>query len=311
MLYSERFRVAPGSKPRLSAIDPSFRDKHESKESAEEAIAEHGRRLRELQYLLYAEDRRSVLIILQALDAGGKDGTINRVLGAMNPQGTRVHSFKVPSAEEAAHDFLWRAHLHAPARGEVVIFNRSHYEDVLVVRVHELVPRSVWSKRYDRINDFERNLIDGWTHIIKFFLHISEDEQLGAVGRYRQQRLPDHRRRQEGPGGRRHQSLLAAVARHVDAHPGGTTCPGPQMVDAINDAPNDYPAGDGSNMDNLDFVNASFSSPNASTLRVTMTIKSLSAPPPPVNLGGACGPCSGTTTARPTTRERRAPGRWV
>src|SRR2546428_1598210 len=217
------------------------------------------------------QGRATVAVPPRRRSAWGKDGTINRVLGAMNPQGTRVHSFKVPSAEEAAHDFLWRAHLHAPARGEVVIFNRSHYEDVLVVRVHELVPRSVWSKRYDRINDFERNLIDGWTHIIKFFLHISEDEQLGAVGRYRQQRLPDHRRRQEGPGGRRHQSLLAAVARHVDAHPGGTTCPRPQMVDAINDAPHDYPPGDGSNMDHLHLVNAAFSSPNSNTLRVAMT----------------------------------------
>src|SRR5439155_1464941 len=153
MLYSERFRVAPGSKIKLAAIDPSFKDKHESKESAEAENAGHARRLGELQYLLYAEDRRSLLVVLQGLDAGGKDGTINHVLGAMNPQGTRVHAFKVPSAEEEAHDFLWRAHLHAPARGEVVIFNRSHYEDVLVVRVHELVPRSVWSKRDDRRGD--------------------------------------------------------------------------------------------------------------------------------------------------------------
>ena len=191
MLYSERFRVAPGSKIRLSAIDPSFKDKHESKESAEAAIAKHGRRLRELQYLLYAEDRRSLLIVLQALDAGGKDGTTNNVLGEMNPLGTRVHSFKAPSPEEAAHDFLWRVHLRAPAKGEVVVFNRSHYEDVLVVRVHDLVPRSVWSKRYDRINDFERNLIDGGTHIIKFFLHISEEEQLE---RFRK-RLEDPARR--------------------------------------------------------------------------------------------------------------------
>src|SRR5438445_1499144 len=191
MLYSERFRVAPGSKPRLSAIDPSFRDKHESKESAEKAIAGNGRRMRELQYLLYAEDLRSVLIILQALDAGGKDGTINHVFGAMNPQGTRVHALKVPSQEEAAHDFLWRAHLHAPARGEVVVFNRSHYEDVLVARVHDLVPKRVWSKRYGRISDFESNLIDGGTHIIKFFLHISEDEQLERL----RQRLEDPKRR--------------------------------------------------------------------------------------------------------------------
>jgi len=191
MAYGERFRVTPGSKIKLSAIDPSFKDKHASKESAEAEIEENRRRLGQLQYLLYAENRRSLLIVLQALDAGGKDGTIRHVLGAMNPQGTRVHAFKVPSAEEATHDFLWRAHLHAPARGEVVIFNRSHYEDVLVVRVRKLVAKSVWSKRYDHINGFERNLIDAGTRIIKFFLHISKEEQLD---RFRQ-RLEDPARR--------------------------------------------------------------------------------------------------------------------
>ena len=127
---------------------------------------------------MLAENRRSVLVCLQALDAGGKDGTINHVLAAMNPQGARVHGFKQPSVEEAAHDFLWRAHVHAPRRGEVVVFNRSHYEDVLVVRVHDLVPRAVWSKRYDLINDFERNLVDAGTHVLKFYLHVSADEQL-------------------------------------------------------------------------------------------------------------------------------------
>lgn len=187
MRYRERFRIAPGSTPRLADIDPSFKDRHEDKESAAAEIAAHATRLRELQYLLYAEHRRSVLICLQALDAGGKDGTINHVLGAMNPQGTRVHQFKVPSAEEAAHDFLWRAHQHAPATGEVVIFNRSHYEDVLVVRVHELVPEPIWSRRYQLINDFERNLVEHGTHILKFYLHISEAEQLA---RFRQ-RLDD------------------------------------------------------------------------------------------------------------------------
>jgi polyphosphate kinase 2 (PPK2 family) len=127
MRYSERFRVEPGSKLELADRDPGFKDRHEDKASAEGEIAAFAGRLRELQYLIYAEDRRSVLVCLQALDAGGKDGVINHVLGAMNPQGTRVHAFKVPSREEASHDFLWRAHLHAPARGEVVIFNRSHY----------------------------------------------------------------------------------------------------------------------------------------------------------------------------------------
>lgn len=187
MRYSERFRVEPGSAPRLSAIDPSFKDKHESKESAEAELIGHARRLRELQALVYADGQRSVLICLQAPDAGGKDGTINHVLGAMNPQGTRVHGFKVPSAEEAAHDFLWRAHVHAPAKGEVVIFNRSHYEDVLVVRVHGLVPDRVWEPRYALINEFERNLVAAGTHVLKFFLHISEEEQLARF----KQRLDD------------------------------------------------------------------------------------------------------------------------
>jgi PPK2 family polyphosphate:nucleotide phosphotransferase len=178
MRYSDRFKVAPASRVKLAEVDPSFKDKHDNKASAEAELAEHARRLRELQYLIYAENRRSVLICLQAPDAAGKDGTIAHVLGAMNPQGTRVHAFKVPSAEEAAHDFLWRAHLHAPARGEVVIFNRSHYEDVLVVRVHDLVPEEVWAKRYATINDFERDLVANGTHILKFFLHISQEEQL-------------------------------------------------------------------------------------------------------------------------------------
>src|SRR5208337_3212122 len=120
----------------------------------------------------------SLLICLQALDAAGKDGTINHVLGNMNPQGTRVHGFKVPSKEEAAHDFLWRIHRQTPCKGEVVIFNRSHYEDVLVTRVHDLVPEAVWSERYDLINDFEKGLLANGTQIIKFFLHISPEEQL-------------------------------------------------------------------------------------------------------------------------------------
>ena len=136
------------------------------------------KRLRDLQYLLYAENKQSLLIILQAMDAGGKDGTINHVLGSMNPQGTRVYGFKVPSAEEASHDFLWRIHQAAPHSGQVSIFNRSHYEDVLISRVHNLIPKKVWSKRYDLINDFEKNLSDSGTHILKFYLHISKDEQL-------------------------------------------------------------------------------------------------------------------------------------
>ncbi len=187
MNNSDLFRVEPGSKVSLHKIDPSFKDKHEDKESAAAEIAEHNRKMHDLQYLLYAENRRSLLVCLQAMDAAGKDGTINHVLGAMNPQGTRVHGFKVPSREEASHDFLWRIHRYVPAKGEVVVFNRSHYEDVLVARVHNLVPREVWSKRYELINDFERNLVENGTYILKFFLHISEDEQLRRF----KQRLDD------------------------------------------------------------------------------------------------------------------------
>ncbi len=178
MNYVQRFKVAAGSKVKLKDIDPSFKDGHESHESAADEIAHYQKRLCELQDLLCAERSHSLLICLQALDTGGKDGAINHVLGAMNPQGCRVAAFKQPSAQELAHDFLWRAHKAAPARGEVVIFNRSHYEDVLVVRVHNLVPKEIWSRRYDQINAFEKSLVANGTHILKFYLHISKDEQL-------------------------------------------------------------------------------------------------------------------------------------
>jgi len=178
MNYEEKFRVKPGSRVRLDRIDTAFKDKHEDQSAAAGEIDKFTQRLRELQYLMYAENTRSLLIILQAMDAGGKDGTINHVLGNMNPQGAKVYGFKVPSAEEAAHDFLWRIHQTAPQRGQVTIFNRSHYEDVLVSRVHNFVPKKVWSKRFDLINDFEKNLVDNGTHILKFYLHISKDEQL-------------------------------------------------------------------------------------------------------------------------------------
>jgi PPK2 family polyphosphate:nucleotide phosphotransferase len=178
MNYRDAFRVAAASAVDLGKVDAGFKDKHESHESAQSEIESYSRRLRELQYLMYAEGKRSLLIVLQGRDAAGKDGTINHVLGAMNPQGCKVTGFKVPSHEEAAHDFLWRYHQHAPAKGEVAIFNRSHYEDVLVVRVHELVPESVWSRRYTQINDFERMLWENGTHILKFYLHIDPDEQL-------------------------------------------------------------------------------------------------------------------------------------
>jgi PPK2 family polyphosphate:nucleotide phosphotransferase len=178
MNYSEVVQVKPGSKVRLEKIDPNYTAEHTEKKSAEKQVKKLDRKLRELQYLLYAENKRSLLICLQALDAAGKDGTINHVLGSMNPQGARVHGFKAPTKEEAEHDFLWRIERQVPKKGEVVIFNRSQYEDVLVVRVHKLVPEEVWKARYELINDFETNLYENGTHILKFFLHISPEEQL-------------------------------------------------------------------------------------------------------------------------------------
>jgi PPK2 family polyphosphate:nucleotide phosphotransferase len=178
MNYLQRFKVAPGTKIRLKKIDPSFKGGHKNHKSAQEEIVYYQGRLRELQELLYAERQHSLLICLQALDTGGKDGVINHVLGAMNPQGCRVAAFKEPSAEELSHDFLWRVHKAAPAQGEVVIFNRSHYEDVLIVRVHNLVPKEIWSRRYDQINAFEKELVAHNAQILKFYLHISKDEQL-------------------------------------------------------------------------------------------------------------------------------------
>ena len=178
MKYSNRFRVEPGSKVKLDEVDAGFTDKHESHQHALPEIEAYSQKLHDLQYLMYAEGKRSLLICLQGRDAAGKDGTITHVLGAMNPQGCTVSAFKVPSREEAAHDFLWRYHKAAPETGQVGIFNRSHYEDVLVVRVHDLVPKPVWSKRYDHINNFEKLLHDNGTHILKFYLHIDPEEQL-------------------------------------------------------------------------------------------------------------------------------------
>ncbi|MHB1870015.1 MAG: polyphosphate kinase 2 family protein [Steroidobacteraceae bacterium] len=178
MSQLQHFKVEPGGHVKLAEIDPAYRGHHPDHAAAAEEIQHYSQRLRALQELLYAEGRRSLLICLQAMDTGGKDGVINHVLGAMNPQGCRVAHFRRPSTEEAAHDFLWRAHRAAPARGEVVIFNRSHYEDVLIARVHELVPKAVWSARYERINEFERTLAEAGTLTLKFYLHISSDEQL-------------------------------------------------------------------------------------------------------------------------------------
>ena len=187
MNHRKKFIVEPGAKVRLGKIDPNYSGKHESHDTAANEIANDVARIDRLQYLLYADASYSVLIVLQGLDAAGKDGAIRHLFSGMNPQGTFVVPFKQPNKVELAHDFLWRVHRCAPGKGEVVIYNRSHYEDVLVVRVHKLVPRAVWSKRYDLINGFERMLSENGTRILKFYLHISPDEQLERF----KQRLDD------------------------------------------------------------------------------------------------------------------------
>ena len=182
MNYGKRFEVSRASKVKLDEIDAGFKDHHEGHKEAKDEIAADREKLRALQQLFHADRRCSLLICLQGLDTAGKDGTISHILGAMNPQGCSVTPFREPSAEELSHDYLWRVHRAAPQKGTVAIFNRSHYEDVLVVRVHDLVPRSVWSQRYDQINAFESELVAEGTHILKFFLHISKAEQLKRFG---------------------------------------------------------------------------------------------------------------------------------
>ena len=175
---AKRWRVEPGAKVDLAKIDTRSTDGSPGDKGSTEAVM--GEVLHELQRLqerLYADGRQSLLVVLQAIDAGGKDGTIKHVFRGLNPAGCKVVSFKAPSEEERSHDFLWRVHIKAPAKGEVVVFNRSHYEDVLVVRVHDLVPEDVWRPRYDYINDFEANLAASGTRIVKLYLHISKEEQ--------------------------------------------------------------------------------------------------------------------------------------
>lgn len=170
-------QVQPGQRVKLAGIDPDDTGSLTDKDEAEERLAENIERMADLQNILYAENKRALLIVLQAMDAGGKDGTIRKIMSGINPQGVRVTSFKQPTAEELAHDFLWRVHQAVPERGMIGIFNRSHYEDVLVVRVHNLVPREVWRSRYEHINNFERLLADSGVSILKFYLHISKEEQ--------------------------------------------------------------------------------------------------------------------------------------
>ncbi len=190
MSMGDRYRVSPGAKVTLAEYDPDDTAEYTDKKTARQALKQITRRLHELQYLLYAEDKRGLLIVLQGMDASGKDGTIRHVMRGVNPQGTTVTSFKKPSDEEADHDFLWRIHKAVPRKGDIGIFNRSHYEDVLVVRVHDLVPKEVWSERYDQINAFEKNLSENSIVILKFYLHIGKDEQKNRF----QGRLDDPKR---------------------------------------------------------------------------------------------------------------------
>ena len=172
----KQFRVKPGEKVSLADHDPADTG-GVTKKQASEMVAELQGRLNELQELLYATEKYGLLVVLQGMDTSGKDGVIKHVVGTFNPQGCQVTAFKVPSSEELAHDFLWRIHKAVPGRGQVGIFNRSHYEDVLVVRVEGLVPEPVWRERYEAISEFEEALAENGIVVVKFFLHISKEEQ--------------------------------------------------------------------------------------------------------------------------------------
>jgi PPK2 family polyphosphate:nucleotide phosphotransferase len=185
--YRKAFRAKPGQKIRLSKIDPAYTGRHDSEAAAKAETQRYIKELARQQALLYAENKHSVLVVLQAMDAGGKDGTISHVFSSVNPQGVRVARYNQPTPVEAAHDFLWRVHPHAPGTGEIAIFNRSHHEGVLVERVHKLVDKATWTRRYQHIRDFEALLADKKTTILKFFLHISKEEQLARFA----QRLDD------------------------------------------------------------------------------------------------------------------------
>jgi PPK2 family polyphosphate:nucleotide phosphotransferase len=173
----ERHLAIPGQRFRLRGIAADYHSDYAGKKDAQQRIETDRKELVELQELLYAEAKHAVLIILQAMDTGGKDGVIAHVLGGVNPQGCIVTPFKVPTPEELAHDYLWRVHKVVPAKRMIGIFNRSHYEDVLVVRVHSLVPQETWRPRYEQINQFEKHLVENGVTILKFFLHISKTEQ--------------------------------------------------------------------------------------------------------------------------------------
>jgi PPK2 family polyphosphate:nucleotide phosphotransferase len=171
------WKVDPGTRVNLKDYDPNYTDKHRDRDLADKELLKLSDELSDLQELLAAAQHHSLLMVLQGMDTSGKDGTIRHVLAHVNPQGCQVHSFKAPTAEELAHDFLWRVHKVTPAKGVMGIFNRSQYEDVLVARVHNLVPEDVWKHRYEEINHFEHLLARSNTIILKFFLYISSDEQ--------------------------------------------------------------------------------------------------------------------------------------
>lgn len=182
-----RFLVKPNSKLDLSKIDTAYTSNLKSKSEANELLNNNIKQMRELQSKLYAQDRYSLLLVFQAMDAAGKDGTIKHVMSGVNPQGTQVYSFKQPSAEELDHGYLWRINKALPERGRIGIFNRSHYEEVLVVRVHNLIKYqklpeqyvndNIWEQRYRQINDFEKYCYENGMIILKFFLHLSKEEQ--------------------------------------------------------------------------------------------------------------------------------------
>jgi PPK2 family polyphosphate:nucleotide phosphotransferase len=184
-------RVQPGERPRLDVRDPADRLGLADKAAGEERLGRLVARLAVLQNRLWAEGARSVLLVLQGLDASGKDGTIRKVLTGVNPQGCRVVSFKAPAGAELAHDYLWRVHASCPGRGEIGIFNRSHYEDVVAVRVRDLAPAKVWARRPGHIGAFERLLSDEGTTVVKVYLHISKEEQAKRL----QERLDDPEKR--------------------------------------------------------------------------------------------------------------------
>jgi PPK2 family polyphosphate:nucleotide phosphotransferase len=175
-MNGDKFHPEPGSKVKLKQFDPDEHGDYDKQRAVAETV-ENQKRIEELQQRLYAQGAQALLIVLQAMDTGGKDGTIRKVFEGVNPQGVQVTSFKAPTADELAHDFLWRVHRYTPPKGYIGIFNRSHYEDVLIVRVNKLVPKKVWEARYDHINNFERLLAESGTRILKFYLHISKDEQ--------------------------------------------------------------------------------------------------------------------------------------